>query len=179
MAKVTFSKLGLSKECLDKHQTFIWNDQEIEVKQYLPIEEKLELMTRVINNSLDASGKYYNIAQINTFLDREIIYAYSNITFTAKQKEEFIKNYDLMKSNGFINEFMTHMDIVELTDLHQWTTECLENIYAYNHSLMGMLENSQQNFDNLNLDATEIRDKIADPENLELLKQIAPLLDLA
>ena len=42
MAKIPFSKLGLSK---DTSMTLVeWNDQNIEVKNYLPIKEKIELV---------------------------------------------------------------------------------------------------------------------------------------
>ena len=51
MAKVAFTKLGLK---LNKEvKTFIWNDQEIEIKQYLPVDEKLALIGNVISNSYE------------------------------------------------------------------------------------------------------------------------------
>ena len=37
MAKIAFSKLGLTKDKLDEFQTVEFNDQTVEVKQYLPI----------------------------------------------------------------------------------------------------------------------------------------------
>ena len=53
MAKIAFSKLGLTKDKLDEFQTVEFNDQTVEVKQYLPIAEKAELISRVLNNSVD------------------------------------------------------------------------------------------------------------------------------
>ena len=42
MAKVAFSKLGLTKNT--NVGSFEWNDQTIEVKGYLPIQEKMQLI---------------------------------------------------------------------------------------------------------------------------------------
>ena len=51
MAKIGFTKLGLS---INKEVKEIeWNGQKIEVKQYLPAEDKLELCSRIINESVD------------------------------------------------------------------------------------------------------------------------------
>ena len=42
MAKVSFTKLGLSKN--QDIKTFDYNNETVEVKQYLPIDDKLDLM---------------------------------------------------------------------------------------------------------------------------------------
>ena len=49
MAKVPFTKLGLTKNTEVKN--FTWKDQIIEVKQYLPIQDKLSLIAAVLNKS--------------------------------------------------------------------------------------------------------------------------------
>lgn len=176
MAKVSFNKLQLKK--VNDVKTFQWEEEIIEVKQYLPIQDKLELLTKVINMALDSSSKYYNPAQLSVLLDFELIQTYTNVNFTEKQKEEYLKNYDLMLSNGFIASVKAHMG-PELKMIEKWLYECLQHIYEYNNSIMGILENSQANYDNLNLDASEIQSKLADPDNLAFLKQIAPLMNLA
>ena len=51
MAKVSFTKLGLKKKEGIKNITI--NDQVIEVKQYLPISDKINIITNVIENSAD------------------------------------------------------------------------------------------------------------------------------
>jgi len=46
MAKVTFTKLGLKVN--QEIKTIEYNEQVVEIKQYLPIQEKLQLIGRVI-----------------------------------------------------------------------------------------------------------------------------------
>ena len=48
MAKVSFSKLNLNKNT--EVSTFEWGDQIIEVKDYLPIGDKLHLISEIIND---------------------------------------------------------------------------------------------------------------------------------
>ena len=61
MAKVSFNKLDLKKN--QKVVTLKYNDIDFEVRQYLPIEEKLELISKVISNSADENN-FYNDAHI-------------------------------------------------------------------------------------------------------------------
>ena len=50
MAKPTFAKFGLKVDQSVKKVVF--NEQEFEVKQYLPIEEKLTIISDIINNTI-------------------------------------------------------------------------------------------------------------------------------
>jgi hypothetical protein len=54
MAKVSFTKLGLKAN--QEIKTFNFNEQIIEVKQYLPVNEKLTLISNVINQSIDENN---------------------------------------------------------------------------------------------------------------------------
>ena len=47
MAKIAFTKLALTKNT--DVASFDWNGQTIEVKQYLPIQEKMDLIAAVLN----------------------------------------------------------------------------------------------------------------------------------
>ena len=81
MAKVSFTKLVLKKN--EDVEIVEWNEQKIEVKQYLPIEDKLKLITAIIQNSIDDNG-YYNPAKIYVNTIIEMINFYTNISFTEK-----------------------------------------------------------------------------------------------
>lgn len=169
MAKIAFTKLGLK---VDKENEIInWNDQEIEIKQYLPVNEKLELISRIINNSAE-DMKFYNVGKIEIFTTLEIIFAYTNINFTDKQKEDVCKLYDLFMSSDLMDEIFAHIPESELDWISDTVKDTIESIYSYQNSVMGILDSINQDYSNLNLDATEIQKKIADPENLELLKSI-------
>lgn len=176
MAKIAFSKLGLTKDKLDEFQTVEFNDQTVEVKQYLPIAEKAELISRVLNNSVDDDAGYYNNLKLDMWLALEIIYAYSNINFTEKQKSDPMKLYDLLSSNKLLNLIIGLVPESEFYYLTKVTHELATAIYTYRNSALGILDSIGRDYSNLNLDATEIQKKLADPENLTLLKNVVEKL---
>lgn len=169
MAKIAFTKLGLK---VDKENEIInWNDQEIEIKQYLPVNEKLDMITRILNSSADEM-RFYNIGKIEIVTALEFIFTYTNINVTDKQKEDICKLYDLFVSSGFYDAIIAEIPEDEQEWIEDVTMNVIESIYAYQNSIMGILDTVSQDYDNLNLDATEIQKKLGDPENMALLKSI-------
>ena len=169
MAKVSFTKLGLKKKEEIKNITI--NDQVIEVKQYLPISDKINIITNVIENSAD-DNNFANPVKVEVFANLEIMYAYTNISFTDKQKENPTKLYDLLEENGIIAEVIAAIPENEYALLLGWIDETIEAFYTYRNSVMGIMEQISTDYSNLSLDATEIQQKLADPQNLELLKNV-------
>ena len=169
MAKVSFTKLGLKKKEEIKNITI--NDQVIEVKQYLPISDKINIITNVIENSAD-DNNFANPVKVEVFANLEIMYAYTNISFTDKQKGDPTKLYDLLEENGIIAEVIAAIPENEYALLLGWIDGTIEAFYTYRNSVMGIMEQISTDYSNLSLDATEIQQKLADPQNLELLKSI-------
>lgn len=169
MAKVSFTKLGLKKN--EEIGILHINEQDIEVKQYLPINEKLELISSVINSAADENN-FSNPVKENVFLTLEILYHYTNINFTDKQKEDPVKLYDLVVSSGLVNKVTDLIPEEELDEVINGVAQSVKAIYTYKNSILGILENISQDYSSLNLDATEIQQKLADPDNMALLKQI-------
>ena len=169
MAKVSLTKLGLKVNQDIKNIEF--NQQIIEVKQYLPINEKLELISSVINSAADENN-FSNPVKENVFLTLEILYHYTNINFTDKQKEDPVKLYDLVVSSGLVNKVTDLIPEEELDEVINGVAQSVKAIYTYRNSVLGILESISQDYSNLNLDATEIQQKLADPDNMALLKQV-------
>lgn len=169
MPKVTFTKLQLKKK--ETHNEFTYNNQVIEVKEYLPINEKLTLISNVINAAQD-SMQYANPVKVEIFTSLEILYNYTNISFTEKQKEDPAKLYDLLEGNGIINKVISLIPEEEYKFLINSIDECVKAVYAYVNSARGIMESIVNDYENTNLDATEIESKIKNPENLELLRNV-------
>lgn len=169
MAKVSLTKLGLKVNQNVKNIEF--NEQIIEVKQYLPINEKLELISSVINSAADENN-FSNPIKENVFLTLEILYHYTNINFTDKQKEDPVKLYDLVVSSGLVNKITDLIPEEELDEVINGVAQSVKAIYTYRNSVLGILESISQDYSNLNLDASEIQKKLADPDNMALLKQV-------
>lgn len=174
MAKVSFSKLGLKVN--QDIKTIIFNNQNIEVKQYLPVNEKLELISNVINASHD-DNNFANPVKISVFTTLEIMYAYTNINFTDKQKEDPTKLYDMLVSSGLIAAVVNAIPEAEYHEVLCGVSDSIDAIYTYRNSVMGILEQVSQDYSNLDLDVTKIQEKLADPENMEFLKEVTTKLD--
>ena len=169
MAKIAFTKLGLK---INKDvKTINWDNQEIEVKQYLPINEKLDMISRILNNSADEM-KFYNVGKIEVFTALEIVLSYTNIAVTEKQREDSCKLYDLIVSSGLLDAVLESLPNNEYDWIKKVTFDTVDSIYKYQNSLMGILDSVSQDYSGLDYDASDLQKKIADPENLELLKGI-------
>ena len=169
MAKITFTKLGLKKN--EDIKTIQICGQDIEVKQYLPIQEKLELIGRIIDNSAN-DNNFENPVHLEVYTNFEIIAAYTNITFTEKQREDISKTYDLLFGNKVINDILAWIPKGEYDIIANGVKDTVKATYAYKNSLLGILETISQDYGNLNLEASEIQQKIADPQNMEFLKSV-------
>ena len=174
MAKVPFSKLNLKK--IDKVQVVTINGLEVEVKQYLPVAEKLELIANVLNNSAD-DNNFANPVKTYILSHLEIIYAYTNLSFTDKQKEDPAKLYDILETNGIIDSIILAMPPSEYDNLIEDITSTIDAYYKYKNSALGILEAATTDYKNLDLEASDIQKKIADPNNLTLLKDVITKLD--
>lgn len=169
MAKVSFTKLGLAKN--QDVRIINWNEQSIEVKQYLPVADKLTLISNVLNNAHDENN-FSNPVKIKVFAALEIMYAYTNINFTDKQKGDAPKLYDLIIGSGLFAEVVDNIPADEYRNVMEGIFESVDAIYTYRNSVMGILDVLKEDYSALNLDATEIQQKLGDPENMQLLKDI-------
>lgn len=174
MAKVPFSKLQ-AKVDGGATQNFYYNlaGDEIyyEVKHYLPIEEKLELVSRIINQSVDDNG-FYNPMRVKLYMVLEITYAYTNLSFTEKMKEDPFKLYDILVSTGIFTDIIDVIREKDWKEIQENVWSTIKNIYEYKNSVMGILESIKEDYNAVNLDMEELRDKMANPEDLALLKDI-------
>lgn len=174
MAKVPFSKLqaNLKADVIECSYNNKNNEPVIfEVKTYLPFKEKLELASSVINQSVDNNG-FYNPMRVKLFMTLEIIYAYTNLTFTDKMKEDIFKLYDLVISTNIYEQVINAMGEKEYQSIKESIYDTIKNIYDYKNSVLGILETVTQDYDNLNLDITKVQDAINNPESISLLREV-------
>lgn len=174
MAKVAFNKLGLKVD--GTVNMLQWNPSDdkdfipVEVKSYLPIEEKIELIGNVINNSVDENN-FYNPIRVKIFLTLETMYYYTNINFTDKMKENPFKLYDLIVSTGLYEKVLMLIGN-EMTIIAETVWETIDSIYSYRNSVMGILDTISTDYSNLKFDASEIQKELSDPENMSLLRAV-------
>ena len=179
MAKVPFSKLQASVDgCSIK--TFFYdksgNEVYYEVKHYLPFKEKLEMITKIVNQSVDDNG-FYNPMRVKLYTVLEVVFAYTNLSFTEKQKEDPFKLYDLLVSTGIFMNVLKEIAEHDWTDIQDNIKTTIDNIYNYRNSIYGILNSISQDYAETSMNLENLSSIINDPNSLGLLKQILPLLE--
>ena len=169
MAKVSFTKLGLTKNT--NVGSFEWNGQTIEVKAYLPIQEKLELISSVLNQCQDENN-FINEAKMSMYMSLEIIYRYTNINFTEKQKSDPAKMYDLLAGSGFLTDVFAVLPATEYRSITTWLASNAKNLYDYRNSIYAILDAMTTDYQSLDLDICSIAQKLSNKENLDMLKDV-------
>lgn len=169
MAKIPFSKLSLKKK--EDIKKVIYNDLEIEIKQYLPVNEKLDLISRVLFGSQDENN-FKSPVKVEVVSSLEIIFAYTNLTFTEKQKEDMSKLYDLLSSNGVIDLIIESIPKEEYNFIICGIDETLDAIYNYRNSIYGILDTISKDYSDLELDVNKLAETMKNSENLDLVKNV-------
>jgi hypothetical protein len=170
MAKIAFSKLNI-KKVNNEVKNIQFNDVEIEVKQYLPIQDKLTIIGNAINNAADGN-RFVNSAKLDMYTTLEVLYAYTDISFTDKQKEDSAKLYDLVISSGLIDEIYKAIPEQELNVIYTNAMRVAESMYAQMNSVYGIMENIAKDYANVGAEAENIEKQIANPDNLTFLKDV-------
>lgn len=175
MAKIAFNKLGLKIN--QEIKTIEFNGQNIEIKQYLPVQEKLQLLSQVIMKSYEEDKNYLNPLKIKIITELEIVYAYTNINFTDKQKEDIAKTYDLLKSSELMDVILQSIPEKDKDDIFKASVDTAEAIYKYQTSILGIMDNLKDNYKDLpeNMNIEEMQKEVEALSNSPMLKGLLGL----
>lgn len=179
MAKIAFSKFGLKSNAEIK--TIEWNGINIEVIQYLPIQEKLGLIGRVVSQAHEQDGNYSNPVKIQVYTALEILYSYTNISFTEKQREDTPKLYDLVYANGLLDAVIAAIPDKEYSIIVTGVHDSIEAIYKYQNSVLGIvdaLKGDMREIEGSTLEVENMKKELLALADLPLVKEILPQLGL-
>lgn len=171
MAKVPYSKL----KCKTNEEISIItiDDIEIEIKQYLPIQEKLSLIGRVIELAHDQDYNFSNPVKANVIRDLEMVYAYTNINFTEKQKEDMAKLYDQLYSSGVLTQILQAIPSLELNEICVGIRESIDSVYKYQNSVLGIMDAIKNDYELQSNLLEKAKDLIKEnPEEFSFLRDV-------
>ena len=169
MAKISFNKLTPIKEVEDK--VIKIGDQEVTVIQYLPINDKLSIVERVLGNAIDDTG-YLNPIRLEVFTNIEIIKTYTNISITDKMMENPTKVYDLMILNGILDKVIDAIPEDEYEDVFNAVIESGEHVVKYLDSFVGMMKTVTDSYKNTEMNVEKLMSDLGDPEKIGFVKDI-------
>lgn len=168
MAKVSFTSLTPIKSIEDKVVKF--NDKEIVVKQYLPIKDKADLVTYIIQSAFDDNGLFSPVRQ-RIYETVGKLRWYTNINFTDTMNTNIEKTYDsiiLNQLKRILDEIPEdeHIEICDMID------EAVTETKDYLRSFAGQLRATTNDYEATNFNLDKIAETLQDPEQLGLVKNI-------
>ena len=132
------------------------DNTEIEVLQYLPVEDKIDLIQIALQKSLE--NGIYNEIKLDMYFNLYIVYMYSNLEFTDEEKEDEFKLYNELQSNDIIAHVIAGMDEGEYDCLLDYLKSMQENNESYKRSAAALFQTFIQDMPKNAAAAAEIVD---------------------
>lgn len=170
--KVSYANLKLKVNTDVNTFQFGENKAVIEVLKYLPIEDKNDLIHITLQNA-EENG-IYNDVLVEMYFNLYIVYFYTNLNFTDKQKEDPAKLYDQMESNGLITQVIAHMDEDEYTNLLTYLETIRDEMLTYKNTAGAVLQTIVQDLPRNAAAAAEIVNSWT-PEQFDQVKRLAQM----
>ena len=77
-----------------------------------------------------------------------------------------------MQSSGLKQEIFERIPAEEISFIYTTIIDTIENIYKYNNSVYGILDNITNDYDGLNFDISELWGKLSEKDNVEFLQEV-------
>ena len=162
MIKTSYANLKLKVNTEVKSVDY--NGNVIEVLQYLPIDDKYSLINITLQKAKE--GSIYNPLKKDMYFHLNLVYMYSSLTFTDKQREDESKLYDTLVSNGLMDLIIDAIPESEYSILYSYLDEQETNILTYKNTFGGVVT---EIIENLPLRAEEMQTIVNtfDPEKFQ------------
>lgn len=134
--KVSFHNMKLKLK--DETVTVKFQNSDIEILKYLPSEKKYDLLETTLSESRE--GNVFNEYLMEIYFSLNIIYLYTNISFTDNQKEDPFKLYDLLEQNGLFDLVFNTIDPKEYQFLRENLLKMVEKKEKYYCSISSCME---------------------------------------
>lgn len=176
MTKVSFASMKLKVDTNVNTFDFEYNGAtySIDVLKYLPISEKNDLIEVALQKA-EQNGNYNDVA-LEMYFNLNLIYLYTNIAFTDKQKEDESELYDKLQCSGLIDAVITNMDQDEYSQLLEYLEKTKENRLVYGNSAAAVLRSFIQDLPSQMSQAVDILNNIK-PEQFEEARRLAQIAD--
>lgn len=171
MAKITFNKLGCKVNTGVKE----WEYKPgvtIPVLQYLPVEDKANLIQFVISQAIDTKSGCFSPVRKDVFFNIALARWYAGIQFSEKQMQDVQKTYDALESNRFFEALKEQIPFYEYDKISDYLIDTMEDVERYNQSFVGMMDAMSGDAQGLDSQISSILSKIKNSEGLEQLSVI-------
>lgn len=169
MAKVSLTSITPIKK-VDPITVEI-NGQNIVIEQYLPINDKLAIVEKVLAQTIDDTG-FLNPVRLQVYTELEILRAYTNISITDKMMADAAKTYDLLTLNKILDAVIANIPSEEYDMVWDAIDESAEHTINYLTSFVGMVKSATEDYDATKLNVDQMMTSLTDSEQVGLVKDI-------
>ena len=170
--KINYKEIGKEPEFNITVCRRIGNDKEILIKTWLPTHDLLQLISRIVNRSVDEHD-YCNPCRVKIVSEVEMVLACSNVEVPDYEDADICEIYDYLYANKIIDVVA---DVTKATGLWNMVmdsvNEVVDSVYKYSNSARGIIRGITSDLEDVQFDAEVIQEKLGNPENLALLKDI-------
>lgn len=132
MAILNYSDLGLTKS--NEIRIFKWNDKDIEVVKYLPIDSRYDIVMITLQEAYEEG--IYNPVKLDKFFHLNLVFMYSNLVFSDEDRQDTDKLYDELKGSGFMDKFLQNINEEEYTEM----LEDIDTIIKARNTISGIVK---------------------------------------
>lgn len=118
-----------------KERVLNFKGKEIKVKQYLSIEQKINLIQIALQQAYDEG--VYNDGLLTAYFHVYVVMFYTDLEFTDEEKQNVLSLFDLMESEGFISSVIELIpkdefsELVEILNVQQTNNVVYKQSAAY------------------------------------------------
>lgn len=172
MVNTPFEALNLEMGDIETTTIKINDATELKVRSYLPIAEKGNLVTFVINGALDNMTGCFSPLRLEVYFAVAIVKWYAGVSFENQELMDIGNIYDILEANYVVSKVMGAIPEGELEFIESLVKDTAEDIARYNNSFAGMMSAMSGDASSLDEQLSEILEKIKNKEGMELLSVI-------
>lgn len=132
---MNYSELNIQTE--KEYNTITFNEQEIKVLKNLDTISQYDLIAITLQKSKE--DNLYNTIKVDMYFYLHLVYLYTDIIFSAQDKEDEPKLYDDLKQCGLLDLIIDAIDDEEFNYLYSAIQQEIEKNEKYNASTAAIL----------------------------------------
>lgn len=111
----------------------------INIKKYLPINDKKDLIEITLQKAEQTDGTYNEIL-IDMYFNLYLVYLYSDIVFSDEDREDEMRLYDELESSGLLERIVDKIPDSEYNILIKYLEDMEKSSLSYKHSAAAMVQ---------------------------------------
>lgn len=116
----------------------ITDDLIFNVKQYLPIKDKYDIIDIVLQNAQE--NAVYNPIKMDMYFNTYVVLSYTDIEFTDEEKLDVETLYDTLSSSGILDEVIKNIPETEYNYLYDSLLSLSDSSEKYNSTIAAMIQ---------------------------------------